>query len=83
MAGGRANPGLDESPEMAEFLRQHILRYEQEWLDMEIPALGGMTPRQAAVDPIMRRDLIALINSFGPATPNTMDPQRLREALDL
>jgi len=30
-----------------------------------------------------RRDLIALITSFGPATPNTMDPQRLREALDL
>lgn len=83
VAGGITDPGLPEDPELAEIMRQHILRYEQEWLDMEIPALGGMTPRQAAVDPIMRRDLIALINSFGPATPNTMDPQRLREALDL
>jgi len=83
LAGEHADPGLPENPELAEFLRQHILRYEQEWLDMDIPALGGMTPRQAAIDPVMRRDLIALINSLGPATPNTMDPQRLREALDL
>jgi hypothetical protein len=52
---------------------------------MELPALAGLTPRQAAEDPTRREDLMRLLNSFEevPVSPGTMSPARLREALRL
>ena len=35
------------TPELQEAVRQHIERYESKWVDDEIPALDGLTPRQA------------------------------------
>lgn len=72
-----------EADEVDEALSAYIRSYEEQWLDMDIPALKGLTPRQAAADPSMRPDLIALLNSFPPGTVNTMDPDRLRNALGL
>lgn len=63
---------------MEEFMRD----YETRWLDESIPALNGLTPRQAADDPTRRGDLIKLLDSF-PATERGMNADRLRAALGL
>lgn len=39
-------------------------RMERKWLGEPVPALGGLTPRQAAADPTRRQDLIDLLRSF-------------------
>jgi hypothetical protein len=53
-------------------------------VDTPIPALHGLTPRQAAADPTRREDLERLLAEF-PSTgsPLQMDAQRLRQLLDL
>jgi hypothetical protein len=66
-------------------MEQALHEYEERWLDESIPALGGITPRQAADDPTRRGDLIRLLNSFpsGAAAGRRMDADRLRAALGL
>ena len=50
----------------------------------QIPALDGLTPREAASDPTRRDDLIRLLATFPAATdPTQMDPERLRTMLGL
>ena len=44
-------------PEVQEWLR----KYDREWLDLEIPALDGKTPRQAARDRRLRPRLLMLL----------------------
>ncbi|MGH3897261.1 MAG: SEC-C metal-binding domain-containing protein [Pseudonocardiaceae bacterium] len=72
-------------PEVAAALEGFIRGYEQKWLDEPIPALAGHTPRHAAADPTRRGDLIRLLDSFPTHhdNPGTMNPDRLRAALDL
>lgn len=71
-------------PQVAEFLAQVAQQYEQAWLDDSIPALSGLTPRQAAEDPTRRPDLIRLLASFPENDgPGAMSPARLRAALGL
>lgn len=48
---GTLSPLPESTPEMDEALRQFREQYMQRWLDDNIPALGGLTPRQAAADP--------------------------------
>jgi hypothetical protein len=71
-------------PDVAAALREVILQYEATWLDESVPALGNVTPRQAADDPTRRHDLIRLLGTF-PDTgePGQMSPSRLRAALGL
>ncbi len=72
-------------PDVAAALDRFIHDYELKWLDQTIPALAGHTPRQAAADPTRRGDLIRLLDSFPTHhdNPGTMNPDRLRAALDL
>ena len=73
-------------PEIAQLLADIMRQREDAWLDEEIPALGGSTPRQAAADPTRRGDLIELLDSFPPAAGDMAqgyDPDRLRRLLDL
>ena len=56
--------GSSESDEMAEIVAQVIREKEVAWLDESIPALGGLTPREAADDPTRREDLLALLVEF-------------------
>ena len=57
---------------------------EQEWLDLPVLALNGLTPRQAADDPTRREDLVRLLASFGDGDgPTEMSARRLRAALGL
>ncbi len=61
---------------------------EKRWLDENIPALDGMTPRAAAADPVMRPRLLALLDDFAwqernSSLPAVMQAARLRAALNL
>ena len=83
--GGAPVQALDPNthPELAAALEQMIRQHETAWLDEQIPALAGATPREAAADPTRRPDLLRLLDSYGPARPGTMDPARLRAQLGL
>jgi len=92
-----AKPGADEaflahSPEVAAAMAEAMRGFENQWLEESIPALGGLTPRQAAADKMARRELDALLKDMewgdrraGPRQANqgTMDPARLRVLLGL
>lgn len=60
---------------------------EARWCAEAVPALGGLTPRQAAVDPTRREQLERLLHSFdampAPAGAFTMRTERLRMLLGL
>ncbi len=66
-------------------------RYEERWCDEAIPALQGLTPRQAAADPSRRESLERLLLSFEHdfggdpegAPTFTMRPARLRSLLGI
>jgi hypothetical protein len=69
--GGGGNGGIpgplgpgDVPDEVREALEQHIAETEQRWVDESIPALGGLTPRQALDDPTRREDLMALLREM-------------------
>lgn len=78
-----AAPPSPADPRLADALEEFIRRHEQAWLDESIPALSGVTPRQAAADPSRREDLVRLLAGFPPGGPGQMDPDRLRAALGL
>ncbi len=70
-------------------LDQMMREYEDGWVDTELPALQGATPREAAADPTRRAALLRLLDGFernaaawdSPGRP--MDADRLRRLLDL
>ncbi len=72
-----------------EALEQLQDRFERRWCDEHVPALGGLTPRQAAADPSRREALERLLGEFEranraqPADAIGMRPARLREILGL
>lgn len=70
-------------PAVAAALEAVVLEYERTWLDEPIPALAGVTPRDAAADPTRRPDLLRLLDSFPRPGPGLMDADRLRAALGL
>ncbi len=83
-------PPRDEvlDPALAAHLAAFVAEREAAWLDESIPALHGLTPREAAADPTHREDLVALLNEFerygpAPAGAATFDVARLRRALGL
>ncbi len=85
---GRPEPTslLDsDDPEVAAVIEQVVRQHEAAWVDESIPALGGVTPREAAADPTRRDDLERLLRSFeGDAGhPGAMDVRRIRAALGL
>lgn len=82
------NLALEEiSPEVAQAIAALMREKEDAWLSVSIPALGGLTPHQAADDPTRREDLIALLNEFDrheDASPlKSFDVSRLRMQLGL
>jgi SEC-C motif/Protein of unknown function (DUF2384) len=82
-ASARPDPN---DPEVREILEAHMALMEEHWLDQEIPALGGRTPREAVEDPIGREEVRQLLATFprpSPAMPVVMDADRIRDALGL
>ena len=77
-----AHPGLALA--MDEFMR----RAEANWIDEAVPALGGLTPRQAAADRRVRPELEALLDDFAwqqrqGGGAGLMDPSRIRALLGI
>lgn len=62
--GDPEGPREPPSAEMAAWLEEHMVAYARRWVDEEIPALGGLTPRQARDDPTRREDLEALLREM-------------------
>lgn len=70
-------------------LDEMMVRHEDAWVDSELPALDGATPREAADDPTRRPALLRLLDEFeeharhwdSPGRP--MDAKRLRRLLGL
>lgn len=74
-------------PQVAAVLEQVRDRYELQWCDEVVPALGNVTPRQAAADPTRRDSLLRLLDELEhlevPGDAVGMRAARLRELLDL
>lgn len=74
-------------PEVQEAIAEMMRKHEETWPDVELPALGGLTPRQAAADPATRPDVEALLDDFTWTQRRshhpTMDVEGLRRALGL
>lgn len=86
-SGAGSTSGLtpeQEKAAKAAMMRQH----EETWPDLELPALSGRTPREAAAEPELRPELAALLDDFEwtqrrqPDAPQ-MDIDRLRRELGL
>lgn len=83
---GSAAGDMEVTPEV---LEQIIHSQEDDWLSHPVPALGGSTPREAAANPSLRPELVALLDDFewadreAPPGALTMDISRLRSELGL
>lgn len=85
--GDMAGADSEVSPELAALADEYVRRKEAEWIDESIPALGGLTPRQALDDPTRREDLIALLREMDdqavPKGARGFDADRIRALLGL
>lgn len=73
-------------PDIAQAVVSFIRRKEDAWLDESIPALGGLTPRQAVSDPTRREDLVSLLEEFERDDDGgvvSFDVSRLKERLGI
>jgi hypothetical protein len=77
-------PDMDD-PAIQEVLREMMRQHEVRWIDEEIPALGGRTPREAVGDPVGRVEVLQLLASFPEPDERGigMDPARIRSMLGL
>jgi hypothetical protein len=57
-------------PEIFAMLREKMDTYYDKWIDESIPALNGLTPRQAAKDPKMKYALEGLLLEFERRSEN-------------
>jgi hypothetical protein len=55
-AGPPPPPEADPPPEVQEAIREMLRQHHESWVDEPVPALGGMTPRQAAATSTRRHD---------------------------
>ena len=89
---GRSWSSNDDPSDMPDEVRRvvenMVRQQEQQWVDAPVPALGGLTPRQALDDPTRFEDLLALVTEFerrgaqqDPGT--TFDVARIRGLLGL
>lgn len=70
-----------------EAMNDMLDQLERRWCAESVPALAGLTPRQAAEDPTRQAELERLIDSFPTIDPSTgmfgLRPERLRSLLGL
>ena len=82
-----AGAGMEVPPEAVEAVAAFMREQEERWIDESVPALAGLTPRQAAADPTRREDLLALLHEFDrsptPGGAVGFDTARLRVLLGL
>ena len=77
---------VEVTPELEAALDSMQEQFERRWCDEHVPALGGLTPREAVADPTRREQVERLIATLevpsGTAVVG-MRPQKLRELLGL
>ena len=73
----------DGGPEVAAAIAEMMRGYEESWLDEPVPALKGVTPRQAVADPTRRGDVVRLLRSWPEPTLMSMSKVRIAAALGL
>jgi hypothetical protein len=69
-------------PQVQAMVQEHLRRHFESWIDQEIPALGGRTPRQAVTDPEGREMVEALVvqaERHGRNMQPPMDESIIRE----
>lgn len=80
--GDRVPPEVE-----AELLDELMWAEEQRWLDASVPALGGLTPREATATPSARPELEALLDDLEWRRTRMggggLDARRIRSALGL
>ncbi len=87
--GGRPADAFDPrtNPDAAKAMRGFIEQMERTWVDESIPALGGLTPREALVDPAVRPELEAMLDDMAwqerGSGGGTMSASRVRALLGL
>jgi hypothetical protein len=79
---------VEAHPELAQAMDEFIHRAEVSWVDEPIPALGGLTPREAAADRAARPELEALLDDMAwqqrrAGGGRLMDPSRVRALLGI
>lgn len=78
---------VDLDPDMSDAVAEHVRAYERKWIDTEIPALRGKTPREAMRSPASRRELQLLLEDFDsmptPSGGGGMSADRIRDLLGL
>jgi len=67
---------LQALPEVREMMRAQSERHWAAWLDEKVPALGNLTPREAAKTPAGRERLEALLAEFAWRAKTTPSEQR-------
>lgn len=67
---------LAEHPEVRERIREMMSKHYEDWVDQEIPALGGLSPMDAVRDEVGREKVEALITQI------ERDGRRMRPPLD-
>ena len=87
MAAPRApsdGPTSENTPELAALLDTMMQERERRWIDEPVPALRGLTPRQAVDDPVAREDLERLLRTMDDDDrlgPGGFDADRIRDLL--
>jgi hypothetical protein len=61
---GSIEKGEPPAPEMLEALRDFKQQHFESWLDTPIPALAGMTPREAATKPRKRDEVVLMLKEI-------------------
>lgn len=63
-SGSDSDGEAESSPEAIKALESFIEELENKWLDKSLPALRGLTPREAASDPKLKEDLLTIMNDL-------------------
>lgn len=68
-------PRSEIPPELErKLLKRHFTEYYTRWVDMAVPALDNLTPREAARNPLYRTRLEDLLKDFEQAERNPVNP---------
>jgi hypothetical protein len=74
---GTPTRAVEMPPEALDAVREFRQRHMRSWLDDKIPALGGLTPREAARIPKARHALELLIKDIERAEARLPAPERI------
>ncbi|MBS2029787.1 MAG: SEC-C domain-containing protein [Deltaproteobacteria bacterium] len=72
--GARPKPYAVPPPEALEAARAFIEQHYRSWPDVPLPAFKGMTPREAARDPAMRREVLQLLKEIESGARRSLPP---------